>query len=154
MSNQRQSIMVVMAQKGRKQTYLFPCKLLSFCWALPLSPALLRLYQIPVVDRYLTHNLFPFSESGPYTYMSEMTLFIFFCLALGRGGLVQARAADPSLANQNPSPGFFRLHYAKGLHASLVVEEAQQLFMATFYAISSYLNLTWYNIFLKNSIRF
>lgn len=64
------------------------------------------------------------------------------------------KAADPSLANQNHSLGFFRLYYPKGLNISLRVEEAQQLSTAIYAAISCYLNLTLCNNFLKNAVRF
>ena len=61
------------------------CKLLSFPWDLLLSTAPLRLYQIPTVGRYLTHNYFPFSGGGSYTSMCEMAWFVLFGLALGHG---------------------------------------------------------------------
>lgn len=73
---------------------------------------------------FLTHNLPSLRTVLTHAYVRWLCPS-YLALSLGHGWSIQARTADPSLANQNPSPGFSRLYYAKGLRTPLMVQESQ-----------------------------
>lgn len=99
-------------------------------WALFLNPALLRLYQTPIVDIWLIITSSFLRMVPTNAYMKWLCPY-YLALYLGH--------ADPSLDNQNTSPWFFRLYYAKGLHTFLMVQKTQWLFVAIFSSIWGYI---------------